>query len=321
MTTNRPDEDNDNSKTTGPYGNNDSSTNTFFLSGEGIIIIVCSVSAIVFLIAALVCYKIAERWRKSRNRHRQLNESEICDLYQNSRTIRDRQGNDYLETVVNRPLPIPPEMNRQSEGKPAVPEDDYLRPIPVDSHWLRHLQEIRQLPPAPPVFPRHLERLPLDGEGAYIPVIRDDEAPLLSPGPMHDITHDQQSVELSEESGYMVPNSPTQTSLQQNVPETDHSTGQRRRKHNGNEYQITAMAVVTPQGAEQQCSNTSKRRSVSESAAVSSDKQNETEESKDTKGKIYRSTCQLYLSPPTQHRRLPVSTSKPTVVVCIHTDL
>jgi hypothetical protein len=286
-----------------------------------LLIIVFTVSVIVILITTLVCYIIKKCWRKSRNKHRQLNESEICDLYQNSRTIRDRLGNDYLKTVVNRPLPLLPEMNRQSAGKPAVPEDDYLRPKPVDSHWLRRLQEIRQLPPAPPMFPGHLERLALDGEGAYTPVIPDDEAPLLSPGPMHYITHEQQSGEFSEEYGYMVPISPTQTSLQQNVPETDHSRGPSKIKHKGNEYQITAKVVVTPKRADQQCSNMSKRRSVSESSAVSSATQNETEESKDTKGKIYLSTCQLYLSPPTQHRRLPVSTSKPTVVVCIHNDL
>jgi len=324
MTTNGPGEDNSNSKTTGPYGNNTSTTTTNYPVDETtviIIVLVIAVSAIVFLIAAIVCYKIAKPCRKSDNKHRQLNESEICDLYQNSRTIRDRLVDDSLETIVNRPLPHPPDMNRQSAGKSEVPEDDYLSPIPVDSYWLRHLEELRKLPPAPPVFPGQLERLPLEGEGAYIPVIADDEAPLLSPGPMHEITHDQQSCESSEESGYMVPKSPTQTPLQQNVTETDHSTGQRKIKHKGNEYQIRARAVVTPQGAEQQCPNKSKRRSVSESAAVSSATQNETEESKDTKDKIYRSTCQLFLSPPTQHRRPPVSTSKPTVVVCIHTDL
>jgi hypothetical protein len=320
MTTNGADEDYSSITTTGPYGKNTSTTNTT-VSDETIIIIVISVCAIVFLMAAFVCYKVTKRWRKSRNTHRHLDESERCDLYQNSGIIRDRLTDNYLETVVNRPLPHPPEMNRESAGKPAVPEDDYERPIPVDSHWLRHLEELRQLPPAPPVFPRDLERLPLEGEGAYTPVIPDDEAPLLSPGRMHDITHDQYLRELSEESGYMVPNSPIQTSLQQNVSETDHSTGPSKMKHRGNEYQITARAVVTPQGAQQQCPNTSKRRSVSESAAISSATQNETEESKDTKGTIYRSTCQLYLSPPTQHRKLPVSVSKPTVVVCIHTDL
>jgi len=322
MTTNGPGEDHGSSTTTGPYGNNGSNTNTT-LSREEIIIIVgaASVFGIALLIGALVCYIKMKRWRKSRNTHRQLNESERCDLYQNSRTIRDRLGNDYLETVVNRPLPLPPEMNRQSASKPVAPEDDYLTPIPVDSHWLRRLEEIRQLPPAPPVFPGQLGRLQLDGEGAYTLVIPDDEAPLLSPGPMHDITHDQQSGEFSEESGYMVPNSPTLTSLQQNISETDHSTGLSKMKQKGSEYQITARAVVTPQGAEQQCPNTSKRRSVSESAAVSSATRNETEESNDTKGKIYRSTCQLYLSPPTQHRKLSVPSSKPTVVVCIHTDL
>ena len=280
---------------------------------------VCAI--VIIIIAGLACCCVTNRCRNSGKTHRRRSRSEQCDLYQNSRTIRDRLADGYLETVVNRPLPRPPEMNRQSAGKPEVPEDDYLSPIPVDSHWLRRLEEIRQLPPAPPVFPGQLERLPLDGEGAYIPVIADDEAPLLSPGPMHEITHDQQSCESDDESGYMVPKSPTQTSLQQNVTETDHSTGQRKIKHNGNEYQITARAVVTPQGAEQISRNKSKRRSVSESAAVSSATQNETEESKDTKDKIYRSTCQLLLSPPTQQRRPPVSTSKPTVVVCIHTDL
>jgi hypothetical protein len=212
-------------------------------------------------------------------------------------------------------------MNGQSADTPAKPEDDYLQPIQVDSFWLRHKQEIERLPPAPPVFPPHLEHLPLEGEGAYTTVIADDETPLLPPSPMHEITHDPQLCELSEESGYMVPNSPTQTSLQQNVTETDHSPEPREIIHRRNGYQLIARAVVTPNGAEEQCQNTSRRRSLSESAAGSSATQNETENSEDTNGKIYRSTCQLYLSPPTKHRRLPVSTSKPTVVVCIHTDL
>jgi hypothetical protein len=242
-------------------------------------------------------------------------------LYQNSKIKGDRLADDSVETTVNRPLPPPLEMNRQSADTPAIPEDNYLQPIPVDAIWLKHLEEIEQLPPAPPVFPRHLESLLLEGEGAYIPLIADDEAPLLSPGPMNGIVHDQQLCEFSEESGYMVPKSPTQTSLQQNGTETDHSPEPRKIKHKGNEYQLIARAVVTPNGAEKQCQNTPKRRPMSECATFINAKQNETEKSKDTKRKIYRRTCQLYLSPSTQHRRLPVSTSKPTVVVCIHTDL
>jgi hypothetical protein len=208
-------------------------------------------------------------------------------------------------------------MNRQSGGIPAIPEDDYLRPIPVDASWLRRMEEIRQLPPALPVFPGYLDRLPL--EGAYTPVIRDDEAPLLPPSPMHEITNNQGLCVISEECGYMVPKSPTETSLQQNVTETDHSQVPRKVKHKGNEYKFTARAVVTPCGEEKQSQNRSKRRSLSESASVSSGPQNETEKSNDTKGKMYRSACQLYLSPPTQHRRPPVSTSKSTVVVYINT--
>jgi hypothetical protein len=161
----------------------------------------------------------------------------------------------------------------------------------------------------------------LDGEGAYTPVIPDDETPLVPPSPMHEIIHNQQLCKYSEESGYEVPISPTWTSLQQNVTEEDHSPEQRKIKRKGSEYKITARAVITPHGAEKQCPDTSKRRSLSECASVNSHTQNETEKSDDTKGKIYRSACQLYLSPPTQQRRTPVSTIKPTVVVCIHTEL
>jgi hypothetical protein len=275
----------------------------------------------VCLIAALVCCKITNCCRKSGNPHRQLNRSEGRDFYENSTIIRGRRVGDSLETIVNRPLLHPPDKNRQSGGIPAIHEDDYLPPIQGDSFWLRCREEIRQLPPAPPVFPGQLGRLLLDGEGAYTPVIPDDEAPLLSPGPMHEITHNQQLFENSKESGYEVPISPTRPSLQQNVTEADHSQVPRKIKRKGSEYQFTARAVVMPHGAEKQCSNKPKRRSVSENASVSSDKQTETERSDDTKGKMFRSACQLYLSPPTQHRKPPVPTRKPTVVVRIHTEL
>jgi hypothetical protein len=143
-------------------------------------IVTCTVCVIVIIItAALACCCLANRCRNSGKTHRRKIRSELRKFYQNPRTIRDRLAQDSLETIVNPPLPHPPEMNRESARKPAVPEDDYLRPIPVDSHWLRRVEEIRQLPPGPPVFPGQLERLPLDGEGAYTPMIPDDEAPLL----------------------------------------------------------------------------------------------------------------------------------------------
>jgi hypothetical protein len=284
------------------------------------IIMTCALCAIAIIIAVFFCCYMVNRCRNSGKITRRRGRNEKCELYQNFAIIRDKLVADSLETIVNRPLPHPPDKNRQSEGIPAIHEDDYLTPIHGDQFWLRRLQEIRQLPPAPPLFPRQLERLPLDGEGVYTPLIHDDEAPLLPPGPMHEITHNQELCELSEESGYVMPKSPTETSLQQNVTETDHSEVPRKVKRKGSEYQITARAVVTPHGAEKQCRIRSKRRSLSESASVSSGTQNETEKSNDTKDKIYRSACQLYLSPPTQHRRPPISTSKPTVVVYINTN-
>jgi hypothetical protein len=134
-----------------------------------------------------------------------LNRSEGRDLYGNSTIISGRRVGDSLETIVNRPLPHPPDQNRQSGGIPAIQEDYYLPPIQGDSFWLRRKEEVRQLPPAPPVFPGQLGRLPLDGEKAYIPVIPKDKAPLPSPGPMHGITHNQQLREYSEESAYEEP--------------------------------------------------------------------------------------------------------------------
>ena len=297
---------------------NTSTEDATLLQGIVLYCIVASVCAFVFLIAILVCfYKLPNRCRNSGNRHRRLNQS---DLYENSTIIRDGLAGVPLETVENPPLPLFPEINRDSSGVPTVHEDDYVAPITVDALRLKSREEIEKLPPAPPVFPVHLERLPLEGEGTYTPVIPDDEAPLLSPGAMHEIAHNLQFCESNEESGYMVPRSPAHTSLQQNVTETHHSTQTRKMKRKGSEYQMIAKAVVTSHEAEKQCRNTSNRRSLSESATVNSAAQSETEKSKDTKGQVYRSTCQLYLSPPTQHRSPQASTSTATVVVYINTN-
>ena len=224
MTTNGTFEDDGINTTTTAFIENTSTENKSWLEKhEFVFTIVVPLSAIVFLIIVLACYILTIYCRNSGNKHRKLNQTETCDLYQNSTTIRERLAGDSLEVLVNRPLPQPPENNRESAIIPAVPEDDYFAPINLDQFLLRHMEEIQNLPPAPPVFPEHLERLPLDGEGAYIPVIADDEALLLSPGPMHEIIHNPDLCEPSEESGYMVPRSPTQTSLKQNVTETDYS--------------------------------------------------------------------------------------------------
>jgi len=315
--------DNDGISTAATVSVTNTSTEDANLSLAEIIVIsiVASVCAIVFLIAVFVCfYKLRNRCRNSGNKHRRLNQSETCDLYQNSTITRDGLAGVSLETLVNRPLPHLPEINKDSTGVPTVPEDDYVTPITKDAFWLKSREEIQKLPPAPPVFPVHLERFQLEGEGAYTPVIPDDEAPLLSPGPTHEIAHNLQFCESNEESGYMVPRSPAHTSLQQNVTETHHSTQTRKMKRKGSEYQMIAKAVVTSHEAEKQCRNTSNRRSLSESATVNSAAQSETEKSKDTKGQVYRSTCQLYLSPPTQHRSPQASTSTATVVVYINTN-
>jgi hypothetical protein len=323
MTAKVPGEDNRFNKTTTPFHRNISNTGTPSLDSYAIIIIIICVVVLVlviaFFIAALVCYKRKYRCRNSGNPHRQLNLSEGRDFYENYRLISGRRAGDSLETIVNPPLRHPPDMNIQSGSIPAIHEDDYETPRQGNLFWHRRRKEIEDLPPAPPVFPGDLDLLPL--EGAYTPVISEDATPLLPPSPMHGVTYNPELREHNEEPGYEVPNSPTRIFLQQNVTETDHSQVPRKIKHKGSEYQFTARAVVTPRGEEKESSSTSNRRSFSESASGSSGTQNETENTNDSKGKKYRSACQLYLSPTTQHRRPPVPTRKPTVVVCIHAEI
>ena len=220
-------------------------TPTMNLNNISPLIFICLVFVIVIIILVFAFRCYVNHCRNSSTIHRRRSRSEICELYENSETIRKGLEDVSLETFVNRPLPPPPEENRQSAGVPAVPENPYLSPIPVDAWCLKSREEIEKLPPAPPVFPVHLERLQLPGEGAYTPVIPEDEAPLLSPGPMHEIPHNLQFCESSEESGYMVPRSPAHTSLQQKVAETDHSTETRKIKRKGSEYQMVARVIVT----------------------------------------------------------------------------
>jgi hypothetical protein len=209
-------------------------------------IIICAVCCIATVLAVLFCCCMVNRCRNSGKTTRRRSRSEICEFNQNSAVIRNRLAGVSVETIVNRPLPLPPDMNRQSGGIPAIPENDYMTPRQGDSFWHMHLEEISQLPPAPPVFPGQLQLLQLEGEGAYTVVIPDDETSLLPPSPMHEFSHNQELREYSEESAYEVPNLLTQ---------------------------------------------------------------------------MFRSTFHLILSPPTQHRRPPVTISSPTVVLCISTDL
>lgn len=289
---------------TTPIHNTSSTTIKPSPTDDEVLIIISCVVGFIALFTAVFCYYMVTRCRNSGNPYRQRNESEREGLYQNSNIIKN-QKRDSLEIVVNRPLPQPPVEVRQSvvpplpqppvdpAVPPAVPEDDYLRPI--NSFWDRHMEEIRKLPPPPPVFPRQLELLALDGEGAYTPVIPDDEAPILSPGSSHEIARDEQLCELREESGYVVPKSLTETSLQRSLSETDHPPELKEIKHMGSETQMRLRPVVTTPGALQQCPDMSESRSFTRDASLSSATKNKTENSKETKRKTYRSSCHLYL--------------------------
>lgn len=299
MTTNGTGDDVSSRTSTTAFPNNTSNEIAPPLMTKIVPICVGLVCIVVLLIAVIAyCYKI-RRCRNPHETHRQRNGSERCELYQNSTIKRDRLTDDSLQTILNRPLPQLPEVNRKSAGTSTVIEDGYEQPITADSIWLRHMEEIQKLPPAPPVFPRHLESLPLDGEGAYIPAISDHEAPLLSPGPTHGITHKQQLCEPSEKTGYVVPKSLLGTSPQQIVTEPDHSTETKEIKHKRSEYQMELRSVGTSHGTVERSPIMSESRSFSEGVSLRSITRNKTEKSKDTESKIFRSSIQLQLSPPT----------------------
>jgi hypothetical protein len=296
--------------TTNGAGNDISSrtaTNTLpkisSLSTEEIVLIsAASLYIIAYLIAVLVCYCKICRRRNLHKTHRKGKDRERCELYKNSPIKRGRLTDASLETIVNRPLPQPPEMNRESAGTSTVTEGAYETPVTANSIWLNHLEEIRKLPPAPPVFPTYLERLLLDGEGAYISLISEDEAPLLSPGPMHEITQEQELCGPSEKYGYLVPKSLLETSVQQIVNETDRYTKQKEIKHEGNEHQIKLRSLVAYRGTVQKSPVISEKTvSFLEVSSVSSSTQKKTEMSNDTECRIFRSSIQLQLSPPTQN--------------------
>jgi hypothetical protein len=321
MGTNGTSEDSDfKTVTTDSHYSISATTNSSIWEGYGLFWLAGLVCAVVVLIAVLVCYCMVSRCRNPDNARRRRNGSESRDLYQNFDVRRNRLMGDSLETVVNRPLLLSPEMDRQSAGKPEIFEDDYLKPVTADSLWLRQMEEIRLLPPAPPPFPRELESIPCYGENAYTLVIPDDATPLLTPRPIHEITLDPQLCELREESGYVVPSSLLENYPQQTVTETDLPPEPREITQERNEYQTRARTVVRSHGAVEQRPSMSAGRSLAEGASGSSDTRNETERSNDTSNQIYRSSLQLFLAPPTQHRSTQVSTSTPTVVLCIRTN-
>ena len=74
-------------------------------------------------------------------------------------------------TFLNRPLPpLPAELSNN---------DDYEPPRAYFVN--RNLEEIRMLPPPPPVFPSELATRQMDGEGAYLRFIPEDEPQRIPP--------------------------------------------------------------------------------------------------------------------------------------------
>jgi hypothetical protein len=272
----------------------------------------------VLCVAFIICYVTVNclKCKKCSKKNRERKDSDRNEFYQNMQSNRNRNLSlrDSVQTLENRPLPQLPARINQSVYTPA--EDDYLEPISL--LWQRHQDEIRNLPPAPPVFPQQLANLSLDGEGVYLPVISDDATPLLPPNPQLQVSSDTQLPEMYDENGYVSPRLLTNISIRPSSSERKYTRQQRDTEDYEDKNTTRASSVVTTQDTPRQCLVVSEcSSSVVEDTSTTSTTHNEAQSSNGRNGERYRSTLQIYLSPATQHRSTPVPASNPTVLVCI----
>jgi hypothetical protein len=260
---------------------------------------------------------------KSSEKSRQREDSEGSTVYQNTNTKPNVNNWNSMKTHMYRPLPELP-----VEGKPSVDtidgrENNYLVP---NSPFRYGYEEIRNLPPAPPVFPKYLANLPLEGEGSYLSVISDDEAQLLSPSSPCEISLDENSSEMCEENGYVHPRQIRKISVEMSSSETEFPETLNEIKDNTDQKSMRVSPDMRSQRAPKECQYISECKlynakdiSTTNIAEIKS----ETSNDEKVKTRTYRSALQIHLSPLPQPRPLSVTTrtSKGTVVVCIHTDL
>jgi hypothetical protein len=249
----------------------------------------------------------------------QRNDSEESGDYHNTHTNPNVWNGDSMKTHMYRQLPALPE-----EAKPSVDtadgvENDYLIPkLPFQD---RYEDEIRNLPPAPPVFPKCFANLPLQGEGPYISVISDDVAQRLPPSSPCEINLDRHSSEIYEENGYLEPRQIRKISVETSLIETKSPKKLKKIEDNKHQKPTRVSPDIRNQRAPKKSQDISEYKSCNakdESTTNIAESMSET--SNDAGAKRFRSTLQIHLSPPPGPRPVSVSTNTATVLVCIHTD-
>jgi hypothetical protein len=246
---------------------------------------------------------------------RQRKDSEESGVYHNTHTNSNVWNADSMKTYLYRQLPqLPVEAKPSVDAPDGEENDDYL--VPISPLRYGHENEISNLPPAPPVFPKCLANLLLGGEGSYMSVISDDEAQLLPQSLQCEISLDRNSSEIYEENGYLQPRQIRNISVETSSSETESPNKLKKIKDNKHQKSMRVSPDITTQTAPK------KSQDISECKSYDAKDESTTNiaEIKSEEAKRFRSTLQIHLSPPTRPRPVSVSTKKATVLVCIHTD-
>jgi hypothetical protein len=319
-------EGNANITTTAIYNNSVSSSIITNIGAEAnysytVVLVLSGSVCVVFLILVFaIGYVMVTRSKcqGSSTKSKQRKDSEGNEVYQNTNIKPNVRMGDCLRTYMHRPLPQLPGKTEPSVDITDGEENDYLKPILPFRYT--HENEIRNLPPAPPVFPTYLANLPLGGEGSYMSVLSDDEAQRLPPRSLCEISPDKNSSEIYEEDGYMPPRKFCEISVDKSSSGTEYPRKLKRIKDNEQQKPMRVSPDVTTRRVVEKSQDIPECKSpTAEDVSITDIAEIELEESNGEKDKIFRSTLQIHLSPPTQPRLNPVTTSKATVVVCIHT--
>ncbi|XP_021942571.1 uncharacterized protein LOC110841381 isoform X2 [Zootermopsis nevadensis] len=175
------------------------------------------VGSICVLCIALLIWACSRQIIKNKIQERRDSDKNV--IYENMNIRQKPERREPVETFVyRRPLPSPP----VSEKHPGdtTSEDDYLTPNSLV--YSRQQTEIKNLPPAPPVFPERLKTLQLEGEGDYLTLIPDDTPPLTPSSPLLETIYDEHLSETHEADGYERPRFFRKTSDEQNSSPTEH---------------------------------------------------------------------------------------------------
>jgi hypothetical protein len=196
-----------------------------------------------------------------------------------------------------RKLPPLPVENKPSLDAADAENDDYL--LPISSFPYRNENEIKNLPSAPPVFPKNLADLQLEGEGSYLSVISAEEAQLSPPS----LPRDDTSSETYDDRGYVEPRQIRSIPLETSVNETERHRKLKRSKDSERQKPTRVSDDIAAQRVQKTVQSTTECRSHTDGdvAKFRSDK------SAGKKEKRFRSTLEIHLSPATQHRHIAVT--------------